>query len=98
MNIRILDIFTMGIVNGRQYHEEGRFYRLDSSSVWHLRGYFSAKVSCSRIPNGQILEHVLIMGLMQILRPNTIAFMGGICGFPAEIALNPMSLSQRISK
>ena len=56
------------------------FIDLDSSSVWHLRGYFSVKVSCSRNPNGQIVEHVLVMGLMQILRPNTIAFMGGICG------------------
>ena len=50
------------------------FIDLDSSSVWHLRGYFSN---------------------LQILRPNTIAFMGGICDFAAEIALYPMSLSQR---
>ena len=56
------------------------FIDLDSSSVWHFHSYFSAKVSCSRNPKGQIVEHALVMELMQILRPNTIAFMGGVCG------------------
>lgn len=57
------------------------FIDLESSSVWHLCGYFSAKVSCGHNPNGQIVEHLLATELMQILCPNTIAFMGGICGF-----------------
>ena len=74
------------------------FIDLNSNPVWHFCGCFSAMVSCSCNPNSQIVEHVLVMGLMQTLRQNTIAFMGRICGFAAEIALNPMSLSQRISK
>ena len=43
MNIHILSILNVGIANGEQCLEKDAFIDLESSTVWHLRGYLSVK-------------------------------------------------------